>query len=159
MAPPRKYERPPTFICQQCGIEKPCRKNFWRKRNKNCGYIHRQKFCSPSCANDAQRTGFVHKRSGYKIVSVNGKHRHEHSVVMETMLGRSLLRGETVHHRDGNRQNNTPSNLELWTSRHHPGQRVSDRVEAAKAILSDYAIHSVPPGQNEIVLAALSIGA
>lgn len=37
----------------------------------------------------------------------------EHRFVMEKHIGRYLLPGEMVHHKDGNRQNNDISNLEL----------------------------------------------
>lgn len=48
----------------------------------------------------------------------------EHREVMGAMLGRPLRSDEHVHHRDGDRSNNHPSNLELLTasehaSRHH----------------------------------------
>lgn len=45
--------------------------------------------------------------------------RHEHRVVAEKMLGRKLKRGEIVHHRDGNRHNNAPENLEVMTQSQH----------------------------------------
>lgn len=37
--------------------------------------------------------------------------RHEHRIVAEEMLGRSLKKNEVVHHIDGNKKNNHPSNL------------------------------------------------
>lgn len=33
---------------------------------------------------------------------------------MEAVIGRYLTSEEVVHHKDGNKQNNTPSNLELF---------------------------------------------
>jgi hypothetical protein len=42
--------------------------------------------------------------------------RHEHRVVMEEKLGRRLLPGEIVHHKDENTRNNDPDNLELLPS-------------------------------------------
>lgn len=42
--------------------------------------------------------------------------RHEHRVLMEQMLGRELMPGEIVHHKDGNKLNNDLSNLELLPS-------------------------------------------
>jgi len=32
---------------------------------------------------------------------------------MEKMIGRKLRKGEIVHHKDGNKKNNKPSNLKL----------------------------------------------
>lgn len=45
---------------------------------------------------------------------------YEHRVVAEQMIGRSLLPTEQVHHKDENKQNNDPSNLEVVQDiRHH----------------------------------------
>ncbi len=57
---------------------------------------------------------------------------------MSKHLGRELLPGETVHHINGDRKNNSLSNLELFNSRHGPGQRVIDKVEFAIKILRLY---------------------
>lgn len=54
---------------------------------------------------------------------------------MEKKLGRKLQKGENVHHRDGDKLNNDPSNLELWVTQQPSGQRVEDRVDAAIELL------------------------
>ena len=45
--------------------------------------------------------------------------RHEHRVVAEGMLGRSLRPDEVVHHIDGDKTNNSPSNLAVMTRKEH----------------------------------------
>ena len=62
----------------------------------------------------------------------------EHRVKMEAVLGRYLLPGETVHHRNGIRDDNEYSNLELWSTRHPKGSRVSDLLIFAKEVIKLY---------------------
>lgn len=72
--------------------------------------------------------GGTYDPSGYVVVNVNGRRKARHRVVMEESLGRELHPWETVHHKNGRRDDNRIENLELWTKRHGAGARIEDLV-------------------------------
>lgn len=82
-----------------------------------------RKFCSRTCSaqyrNISDMTalpeGTVRPHgSGYVMVKVAGGWVMQHRVVMAQILGRPLEAHERVHHRNGDRADNRPENLELW---------------------------------------------
>lgn len=97
-------------------------------------------------------SGTVTKR-GYRTMHVNGKDIFEHRLVVEQFLSRSLVGVENVHHRNGQKLENTvgpcvlarectcpdgPHNLELWSKVQPCGKRVADLVQFAQDILRMY---------------------
>lgn len=60
----------------------------------------------------------VHVGKAHPLADVRG-YAYEHRLVAERTLGRSLRAGEIVHHRDGDKQNNAPENLEVLPSIAH----------------------------------------
>ena len=119
----RRGERPCAW-CQQPFIPR--------------GRGNRQACCSLRCAYDLGNTkrgrsgernphwkgGRYQQPTGYIRVYVPGRGPMlEHRFVMESKLGRPLVRGENVHHLNGIRDDNRPENLELWVKKQPPGSR------------------------------------
>jgi hypothetical protein len=79
---------------------------------------------------------FLHE--GYHYIHVDGRIVAEHRYVMEQILGRPLLPGETPHHKNGQRSDNRPENLELWIRKQPQGQRAKDLLAWAREIIARY---------------------
>lgn len=115
-----------------------------RKSNKclNCGKdIYRTSIRCRKCSGLASRNvepNWTLSKTGYLRGRVDGVLITQHQYVMEKHLGRKLLPGESVHHKNGIRTDNRLENLELWLSSQPAGQRVEDLVSWAKQILNIY---------------------
>lgn len=151
------------FSCLQCGKEQS-------RRRKPGGRVYmQQKFCDRACKAAHQRSKALTRfengnitryeaRNGYFLISVpslvTGK-KHtvfEHRYVMSKKLERELLKEETVHHKNGIRGDNSEGNLELFNSRHGPGQRVVDKVAFAVEILDLYPEFAAASGRKLVHL-------
>jgi hypothetical protein len=62
----------------------------------------------------------------------------EHIKVMTEKLGRPLLPHEEVHHKNTIKDDNSPENLELWSTSQPHGGRVEDKTVWAKEWLAVY---------------------
>ena len=118
-------------------------------KSQSCGCLNRERLDAAARARRGAAhqnwKGGVTRANGYVKIRVDGhprsRHRYvfEHILVMEKALGRHLLLGENVHHKNGDRSDNRIENLELWTTSQPSGQRVADLVAWAEYILATYA--------------------
>lgn len=103
-------------------------------------------------ANGNWKGGRTRHKAGYVMVRAPdhpraraSKYVFEHILVAEELLGRYLEPDESIHHRNGVRDDNRPENLELWTRPQPAGIRVSDAIEWARTILARYEGAPVAP--------------
>jgi hypothetical protein len=111
-----------TGSCYECGRKiiffrkKPLCKSQEQKMKRYCSEclsnILRK---SHTSVNVRPEDRYIDKQ-GYVHIKVGTAHVYEHIHVMEQILGRKLVKGETVHHNDENRQNNSRENLKLHDS-------------------------------------------
>ena len=106
------------MTCEVC--QKRKRMNTQQIENPAWG-----RFCSHKC--EKANSAFRFKKNGYWCVKAADHPRayergfyYEHILVLEKKVGRLLDTSvETCHHKDGNRLNNSPENLELKTKSAH----------------------------------------
>jgi hypothetical protein len=132
-----------VLVCHGCG------KEFEGSRYPSGAFNRTRKYCSEACENVTRREkAFIIDKYGYKLLRADGGYIPEHRAVVERQLGRQLFADETVHHKNGDRADNRPENLELWSSRHGKGQRVEDRIAFMRTFLRDYGFAVLPAGPS-----------
>lgn len=95
----------------------------------NPGRFAREKALNWKGGRITTRDGYIQLWAGDhpNVQGTTRRYVAEHRLVMEKVLGRYLEPHETVHHKNGIRDDNRPENLELWSKPQPAGQRVSEQ--------------------------------
>ena len=148
-----------TRTCRECGREFQPSSGHLRwpacRSRDLCSCGERKQGKSATCSNCRTvagssnghwKGGRIRHKAGYVMVwapghprSGKGQYVFEHIVVMERLLGRRMVLQESVHHRNGVKDDNRPENLELWTRPQPTGIRVTDAIAWAREILDRYS--------------------
>lgn len=113
---------------------RPCTWEFWRKNGQSP--TQRKKVGDATVLSDGYLELYMPEypyavqewEAGIRTRYARG-HIKEHRYVMEQWLGRKLFAWENVHHKNGNRQDNSRKNLELWCKTQPSGIRLEDMVD------------------------------
>jgi len=147
--------RSPDF----CNLK--CRKEFnwqsWLRACAGCGSTFKSRhsvspkgetqFCSVKCFRHASKGennpcwkgGRFVNHLGYVILNIDGKQIPEHRYLMAKHIGRSLRKGEVVHHKNEIKHDNRIENLELMTVAEHMRLHSSGRKREGKPGESNHA--------------------
>lgn len=126
-------------LCE-CGNIKVISGRSLRSGNtQSCGCYQKQQASKRGPAHPNWKGGRYLRPDGYVILNREGTSIMEHVAVMSEHLGRPLYEGETVHHRNGVRNDNKIKNLELRASSHGKGQTIPDLITFARVTLLRYA--------------------
>lgn len=140
-----------TFhLCSKCYRKKREDENPLYKEKKKIGKFKSRRKCrgqDPDAPLMKRKNGDGHlDKNGYFNITKRGHPNctsktgriFEHTFIMSEHLGRPLRQGESVHHKNGIRNDNRIENLELWHKGQPTGQRVEDKVKWAREFLELY---------------------
>lgn len=116
-----------TSIAEEYGLSQPTVGRILRKLVPNFNpQVSKERHGSWKGGRNKDANGYIHimldDDDPYFCMSNTCRYVMEHRYIMAKHLGRPLTKNESVHHIDGNRENNDLSNLQLRQGQHGKGQ-------------------------------------
>lgn len=105
-----------VVYCEDCGEMMFVRATSVQKL---CNCCRSKRFAKRTHTQEAIDAWTESHSSHAKSYHRKGSHTYVHREIAEEMLGRHLRSDEIVHHKDGNKHNNNPENLEVMTRSEH----------------------------------------
>lgn len=107
-------------ICVICGA------HFIRKKAE----VARRavKYCSRKCYMARQVKGQCSKEGYIMRYGKFSKPEYEHRIIAKQLTSKILTYNDVVHHKDGNKSNNNPSNLDILTRESHARSHAYNRL-------------------------------
>lgn len=131
---------PATHMRLMCWVE-GCESGTWARGYCKLHYYRQLRTGDPGPLKRKKRRkgeGSLTPQGYVRMTHPDGGARlDEHRFVMEQILGRPLHSWENVHHKNTRRDDNHPSNLELWVKPQPAGARVADLVAWAAEFYPD----------------------
>jgi hypothetical protein len=133
---PRK--RKPETVCIIDGCDKPgrdCDRTLCKMHSKRLRVHGDVNYITPeSVRASRQRDSILKTKTAQPNTYKKLFGRHEHRVIGEQLAGRPLRSDEHVHHKDEDKHNNSPDNLQVMTRvehlRHHAQKRSRELAAA-----------------------------
>lgn len=145
-------KKPLKYCSDKCALKKchlnrfndPIRRKKHRDQEKarywkNNGITSEKDYrCAPKGSGCITKWGYKRLTKHGHPNAAKGGAIFEHVYIMSEHIKRPLKKGETVHHKNGQKLDNRIENLELWSSSHPFGQRVEDKILWCKEFLAEY---------------------
>lgn len=128
-----RHKKTQAKLCEHCG------EPYNRKKRECLDEFAARRFCSHSCyakhnsssQHYAWRGGLRLRPDGY-VRATSAGDKYIHRLIMESHIGRPLLKNEVVHHINGDTSDNRVCNLVVLTNSEHRKLHCADQPRGAK---------------------------
>jgi phage FluMu protein Com len=129
--------------CPDCGrLHDISHKNYYHHtfRCAKCGRLHGATTRRNPNLKKIMKSGYVKLYRPENSMADKRGEVYEHRLIISEILGRPLHRKEHVHHIDGKKANNKPTNLKIFSEHDHQSLHTKTRIARGEIILTHWGI-------------------